>query len=1264
MVKHFALSFILSLFTLSVSAQDFLRIPAEDFPVLSDKVPTFSTQITLGNVVHADEVGVELLYPEFKELTANEVRTLKQLHYQADEHPRLETSIAVSRKQGTLEVSFTPIVKRGGKWYRITSCKLQAKSATSATTTPQPLTAPEGRYADNSVLASGKWVKIYVDKEGVYELTEKQLKDMGFSNPSAVRVFGYGGNPIQPSFTFTGSDALIDDLCEVATYHKGKSVLFFAEGTTRWTWSYPYHVWERAQNIFSKHSYYFVTEGGTPLAIEPVDGATDVTDTFDFTMSHAIYEKDDFAWYEGGAEFYDSYDYINGNSQNYTLNLPGLIAERNGRLSVAFSAASSLHSSTIATTLNDVALGNLAITAFSTSTESAREGRTHFTTTDFTEKSRINLELTANTNGHLNYLIASYPRALSGTDESYAFIPLTSKAFGSYSNPGRPATLLIANASNSTQVWKIGRGTTSTQQIRGELTGSDLTVNIPNNQERYVIVDINRTYASPTVVGQVANQNLHADEASDMIIILPESGKLTQAATRLAQRHEADGLRVRLVTADKLYNEFSSGTPNAAAYRRYLKMLYDRAESEADMPRYLLLFGDCYWDNRFLTTSGDPKDYLLAYEVSQTDRTTNISIGTMENYATDDYFGMLDDGEGGNMATRDKVDLGIGRFLAHDLATANILVDKSISYMDNEHTGMWKNDVYMLADYGDNNLHMRDSESASEVIENLNKNLIINKVFWDAYPITSQATGNTFPQVTEMLQNDLKKGGLIFNYVGHGDPHQISHAKLLRTSDFEAATDGNMPLWVFASCEITPYDQQLNDLGRATLYNKQGGTVALVCANRSVQASANKSMNMEYIRYVLSYDTTGEVYTLGDAMRLAKNRLINNSLDNSINKLKYALLGDPALRLIVPKEGVVLDAINGQPMDDYNDTQLKAGQVVEFSGHITQPNRQGIDEGFNGILTARIYDRDVTITCKKNDTETTRAFTYHTRPNKVYEGSARVENGEFTLSFIVPRNISYTEDPGRVVFYAISDDKSREVNGTNEQFYLKGTADSDVDDTEGPQITMYLNEPDFPDGGIVGSDPTFIVELDDISGINFNGLSIGHNLELIIDDDIDHIITLNDYFNYYLGSLTTGQVSYPLTGLSQGWHTLTFRAWDLLDNASTQTLTFFVREGIPNNFDINAVQNADGASIELTVSFGTPTSGGLLEVEIYDVVGRRIWLNRQHVDNGTTYYSTTWDLQDYGNRAVPSGLYIYRAVLSGNNGKSKTKGKKTFVKRP
>src|SRR5574344_649607 len=193
-------------------------------------------------------------------------------------------------------------------------------------------------------------------------------------------------------------------------------------------------------------------------------------------------------------------------------------------------------------------------------------------------------------------------------------------------------------------------------------------------------------------VYNITNQNHHADTAVDMVIIIPTSQKLLSAAQTLAAFHEShDSLRVRIVPADELYNEFSSGTPDANAYRRYMKMLYDRAETESDQPKYLLLFGDGVWDNRMLTSdckSLDPDDYLLCYE-------SENSFNEVNCYVDDSWYGLLDDGEGSSPTTQ-QIDVAVGRFPVTTLSEATVMVNKTISYANNKNAGSWQNTLMFM----------------------------------------------------------------------------------------------------------------------------------------------------------------------------------------------------------------------------------------------------------------------------------------------------------------------------------------------------------------------------------------------------------------------------------------------------------------------------------------------------------------------------------------------------------------------------------------
>ena len=759
-----------------------------------------------------------------------------------------------------------------------------------------------------------------------------------------------------------------------------------------------------------------------------------------------------------------------------------------------------------------------------------------------------------------------------------------------------------------------------------------------------------------------------------MIILIPENRKLYEEAERLADAHrKMQGLRVKIVDAGQIFNEFSSGTPDATAYRRYMKMLYDRAATEADMPRYLLLFGNCLWDNRMLASENQhlsAKDHLLSFEVTDgfiNPNNTTFPLGEQNSYVTDDYFGWLDDNEGNNY-TRNKVDLGIGRFPCSNLETAKILVDKSIQYLSNKKTGAWKNTIYMLADNGNGNLHMNDAETVIKQIEKSTENrTIIKRVYSDAYTRVSTGTGQTFPTATKILQDAMYQGALIFNYTGHGNPDQLSHSKILSTSDFETTSLGNLPLWIMASCEISPYDSRRNDMGRAALANPNGGAIAVMCASRAVYSNYNRILNSAYNKYLFAYDQRGKRNTLGDAMRLTKVDLVTPNdyegiKDGSINKLKYLLLGNPAIPLSSPVGHVELDSINGIAINTTEKIQLKAGSLARFSGHVTDGLQTKLTN-FNGSLTATMMDRLETIVCKNNDNTADEPMTYKEHTKKIFEGSDSVRNGKFSISFRIPKDISYTEDLGRITFYAVNTENNLECHGFNEQFYLNGTDTSFAPDSLAPKTYLYLDHPEFPNGGITSPDPVFFAKITDDAGINATGIGIGHDMELVIDQDFTSPILLNDHFKYNFGSYREGLVTYPINGLSYGKHTLTFRVWDVNGNSTTSSLDFHVQDGINTSFDIHATENPARTSTSFVVTFPSEDEAAATAfIEVYNLAGQKVWQSeRLTLSPKSGYGIARWNLGSNGGARVPAGIYLYSVNVSHSGGNQTRKAKKLII---
>ena len=757
-------------------------------------------------------------------------------------------------------------------------------------------------------------------------------------------------------------------------------------------------------------------------------------------------------------------------------------------------------------------------------------------------------------------------------------------------------------------------------------------------------------FPSPEYVYAITNQDHHADPEADMVMIISTSQKLKAQAQRLAAFHEKhDTLRVNIVPADELYNEFSSGTPDANAYRRYLKMLYDRAGHGGRAPRYLLLFGDCVWDNRLRTadcSSLNADDLLLCYE-------SENSFNTVECYVDDGFYGLLDDGEGTNPQSADMLDLAVGRFPVRTEAEARVLVDKTIGYVSNKNAGAWQNVLMFMGDDGNNNMHMDDANKAADDIAARYPGYQIKKVMWDAYTQEMSSTGRSYPEVSSIVKQQQRNGALIMDYAGHGRPDQISHESVLKLTDFKGFTNKNLPLWITASCDIMPFDGIEENIGEAAMLNQAGGAVAFFGTTRTVWANYNKVINMAFLRLVLGQDG-GKPMTMGEAQRQAKNLMITAGQDLTTNKLQYSLLGDPAIALNQPQMKVVVDSINGQPVGSVPIT-LKAASVARVSGHIENATR------FNGTMTAVVLDSKELVTCRLNaSADADSSFQFYNRSKAIYSGSDSVVAGKFSLRFAVPVDLNYSGDTGEMNIYAVNNEHTLTAHGYTDNFVLGGSAA--LTDTVGPKIFCYLNTPDFVSGDRVNTTPYFVAQISDDDGINATGNGVGHDMQLIIDGKATQTYTLNDNFAYDFGTYTSGSVGFTLPMLEPGPHKLMFRAWDTMNNPSTVQLDFNVVKGLkPTIYNVSATRNPASTSTTFIISHNFGGSNVDVILDVYDLSGRLLWTHSESGPSTTGTYSVDWDLTQNNGYRVPTGVYLYRARVSCDGSGAASKARKLVI---
>ncbi len=1255
MFRHILLC-MLALALLPIRAQGEIEV---DWAVYAQDtvVPVFVHSIDLG-YDHAQEYAALIEYPEMVALTAADVARFRLPEAAGlPEWPEMTTYKGISAKRGQLDVSFIPIVWRDGKYWRIQSFTLKLRQVAQASRRSRAGEIVE-RHAAHSVLSAGRWVKIRVADNGIHMLTHAALRGMGFNDPSKVKVYGYGGHMLSESDV----EQWRDDLCEVGVWRGDDRMLFYANGPVKWTLESD-KTFTHTRNPYSNYGYYFLTEANEvqdgksspAMSGEPFPKGGQSKALVTTTPAYSLYEVDDYAWFHGGRKLVDSYDYLNGNVRSYSLNVPNAYSEGRAVLDVCFTQNASSTSS-LAVAMDGAELGTSSLKLVGAHDEASETTLSYTVSLEkATPQHMVTLthRRNAGVSGRLDFLRLSYTSLISVGEAIYA------TSVGTH-------TYVVDNANANTVVWRV-TDASSPVRLGSTLEGSTLTFTTAGKLgDVYVAFDPYASFPVPEVMGEVANQDLHATPATDYIIIVPTNGLFTTQAERLAALHRAQrGLTVKVVHADAVYNEFSSGTPDATAYRRYMKMLYDRASTVDEAPKYLLLFGDGAWDNRMLSSAWrgmSPDDYLLCYEAEN-------SLNAVDSYVVEDYFGLLDDGEGSNLRY-DKVDIGVGRFPVTSVSQAREAVDKVAAYMANANAGAWKNTILMLGDDGDRNRHMDDAELVAQMLEADYPDYLVKRIYWDAFPMEVTSTGNSYPVVRKRLLELLKDGALMVNYSGHGAPDVISHELVINKTDMEKLTSPRLPVWVTVSCDITPFDNSVLSFGEYAFLNPKGGAIGLLTSTRTTYAEQNRRINYFFSKYTFARDEEGRRLSLGDALRLAKCSLITTGqeslLDRTGNKLNYVLIGDPALVVGNAEYRMEVDSLNGVSVGSAEEMLLKAGSQVVVQGHV-ETLHGTLASDFSGLLYASVFDNVEEVTCRNNAKEKDKdgnvlaPFTYRERTKKLFVGSDSVSSGKFSFTFRVPMDINYSMENGLISLYALSDTHEHEAKGMCDKFLLGGSEDSLASDGFGPQIQLYLNSPGFVSGGQVNETPLLVAKLEDFDGINTAG-SIGHSLTAIIDGKASMTYNLNEYYLSDIGSYGRGTVSYLLPELSEGMHTLLFRAWDMMNSSSTAVIEFEVVKGLaPDILHVQALPDLLQGTTTFVIAHDRPENEVEMTVEVFDMSGRILWQHSEQVVSSGNTYSYCWNQCSASGQPLGEGVYLYRVVVTSPSGTSAGKAQKMVV---
>ena len=1081
-------------------------------------------------------------------------------------------------------------------------------------------------YPAHSVLSSGVWYKMAFDKEGVCKIGVSEVPALSGVSFNSIGVYGNGGglmdqknSPLRPN-DLKQVAVSVQDQNGNGKMDAGDCILFYAEGADEWVYNGTTGCMEHRRHPYDRYNYYYVTTSSRNAKYIAVGAAlSETTATISDYTSVAVHDN----------------DLVNTN--------------KTGQIWVGEKMSATSPICRISMTLPQVSSGTplrvRAAVASPSSSGSQFEfayGSSTYTVTCSENTPYVKFSRTYSTSSSNPTFDITYSSATSGATGYLDFIELNATSplvFGSgqtdvynlkHIGDGNAARFGITGATSAMRVWNVVHNDSVVEMSLARNGTSASFTDWTEDIGHYVIFDGSR-YISPVSINRIDNQDIHSERGAELVIVCHPT--FVAQAREIANLHLIyDGISSYVVTPDLVFNEFSSGKQDPMAIREMLRMLYKRSASGdgTTAPRYLLLLGCGTYDNKNLLAYNLPQVLTCQSEASFTDEGPS--------YCTDDLFGYLDDGETG--FTSESLDVSIGRLPAHNTTEASHLVEKISRYLqrsdlpDASIRGDWRNYITLLADDADpsspgDTVFASSSENMANRINAVFPHFNIDKIYADSYQQQSGAIGSFYPDVNNALRQRMDYGCLLFNYIGHGSIEYIGTERYIEHSDITNYSNRDqLSLFVTSTCSYGRFDKIDVASGSELLLNADGGAVGVITASRPIG-------HIERFNTDICLNAISPGNTIGDALRLAKNA---TSVSHS-----FVLLGDPALRLSVPENRVVVTEINGEAVADGVCDSAQVLSVVTVKGMVVDADGERI-ETFDGVLYPTVFDRPVHTHTLANDNEGTEV-NFTQQNSIIYRGRETVRHGQFEYSFIVPRDVSSRYAKAKLSHFAKTSDGDC-ATGSYDQLMLGGF-NQDADMTEcRPEIKLYINDTTFHSGGVTDENPTLFARLSDKVGINAVGSGIGHNITAVIDGNANSEITLNDFYETDLTDSRCGSVVYGFSRLSPGSHTLTLKAWNIYNYSSEATIAFVVHSSDSALIGrCYAYPNPCEDRTTLHIEHNCVSEIETIEIDILSSTGQLVRHLEPTIVEGSYVITAPWDMRSESGFTVSNGIYVARVII-------------------
>lgn len=1149
-------------------------------------------------------------------------------------------------------------------------------------------------YASGSVLATGTWYKIGTTDNAVYKIDKAFLQELGVDissiDPRNIKIFGNGGELLSEN----NSDFHYDDLNENAIFVQGESdgvfnandyILFYGQSPHKWKYSPGAGActrYTRNKQWYDDTTYYFLTVDNTPGKRIQQQSSSVATPNYTVTSFDdcQVHETDAVNVVKSGRELYgENFE----NTQQYTFGFsfpvvqndtvwiktsilgrrvdpgtgvpPGAydISYPGGTYTVSFPVTCSDYDCDIGKDVSGC--GSTAFIYSGSPSISVTVNRS------FTDES-----------GWLNYIWVIARRGLTMIGSQMPFMDYRSVGVG------RVSQFNVTSGISGLRIWDVTDGMNVAEQQTSFSSGLHSFVLPTDTLRRFIAFD-GSNYKTPSYSQKIANQNLHALSPVDYIIVAHPW--FVNDAQQLGDLHsQKEKFSYVVVTPDEIYNEFSSGSQDITAIRQFIRMLYKRAGTGGGQPKHVLLYGD----GSYLYKDRNPQTNTNFVPTFQT-----LNSGSyISSKCGDDFFGFLDDNEGtidccGN--PNGIMDIGVGRLPVHSLSEAHNVLNKIESYYARKiptssccdgvtaNAEDWRNWVCFIADDANpggvwETTFVTQSESFASMV-GANKRYNVDKIYEDAYKVVSVPGGRRYPDVVTAINNRVSRGALIMGYSGHGGELGLSHEEIITVNQIQSWSNiNNMPLFFTATCEFSRFDDpERTSAGEYIILNPNGGGIGLFTTTRLAFASDGISLGSTFYPAAINKLSNGNYPVLGDIIKKTKQA--------QPNYFHFSLLGDPALMLSYPKEDISTYQINSHiTAVGVPDTMSALGKYT-VTGFIADTAGNKVTS-FNGNLYPTIFDKPVLLTTLDNSGNGASAIiNFFLQKNALYRGKTAVTNGDFSFTFIIPKDIFYNYGQGKISYYAQAD--TTDAAGYYTQLTVGGTSTNPINDNLGPNVRLFMNNAQFAPGGITNEHPYIYAEVSDSSGINTTGNGLGHDIVATLDGNTAHAYVLNDYYqadihtdSVKVNGVTkpnrfyqTGKIRYQLSDLNEGTHHMNIKVWDILNNSSLSSTDFVVAKSAEVALaHVLNYPNPFSTATKFFVEHNQACDYLDVEVQVFTITGKIVKTIQQTVHNeGFRTEGIAWDGRDDFGDKLGRGVYIYKVSVKNASGNTANKIEKLVI---